>query len=176
LLQTLIVNLFSKKGVTKNDSLNWFKINKVSLEDIQKYQKNLFICFNGRIGFSSGYTPIRKEPKEKLLKNELMYENFCIHNKFHFYNDKKFNTNDPEILYKRLKVHWKSSKSDDSKMIISQFILQISRHPKDLLQTVILNQLPTLKNINSELNKDDKQIIFIDDGIDNDWFNISKSV
>jgi hypothetical protein len=174
ILQTMIVELFQSITISSDDISKWFKIETVTMKDIREKKKNIFLCFNGRIGFSNGYTPL--EPKQSENNKIIRLESLGVHNKNTYYIDKWHNTDEPELLFKKIEDHSKLNKDKKSKFVISQFILTISSQPKKLIKTIFFNHIPTIGNINRDLNKNDQQIIFIDDGMDTNWFNISKEL
>lgn len=177
LLQSMVVSILGPKCVTSRDIENWFKIESVTIGQVQENKKNIMLCFNGRIGFIKGFTPI-SGPKLKLtqlMENEaeiVELPTMGIHNKYGFYLDKWHNTDDPEKLFEDIRKHCTSQKKNLSKMGISQFVLTISSKPGTFLKKMFMNNLPTIGNINRELNKDDRQIVYIDNGIDEKLFNI----
>jgi hypothetical protein len=179
-LQMMIFWMFQDVSVKFEDMQSWFKIDEVTIGDYQDNKKNIFICFNGRIGFANGFCPMErvseKEIKQKTEKKNVKLNTIGIHLKYDFYIDKWFNTDDPEKLLKEIDDHCKSFKDSTSKMLISQFVLTIPSNAKKLMKQVFFDYIPTLGNINRDLNRDDRQIKFIEKGINENKFNIGTKI
>lgn len=177
-LQTMIVCLFQGRAITSRDKDSWFKLQTVTVGDYMQNNKNLFICFNGRIGFSGGYCPIQKDSRKPPTMADsskvVSLSDKGIHLKYDFYRDKWFNTDDSDELLKQIDLFCEENKRKTDKMLITQFILTISKQPKKLVKKMFFEFIPTLGNINRNLNKDDRQITFIDERIDKGLFNIGR--
>ena len=151
----LIEAIFSILGdllITKKDTDSWFQVGSVTMGDLRKTKKRIFLTFNENIS-NVVYKPFLSKPNSK----ELSLKEYGIMNKSDFYMDRWFNTDNKDHLLSENIEFLKRKGGIRHKFLISQFILTIQPKFCNIFSRLVFIDLPSVGNFSRKLNKHDSQ-------------------